>query len=295
MRSFDEYGFAEEERTIHSALVIYRLRNDPKSVAEFRGVISVDGHEVKGHGTRAAKLWRELAEVHSAEEEVQRIRSDSERYDVGVHQTGFTLYEGLPLRPQCKGDFEFRELGREVANGHPVRVFAYRQIRPCGIVAYRFLLPDRFTDAPLLDTGEIALDGETGQLVREERNVNVGNSGKHPPRVAHLVMDYAESRFGIRVPKKIVIETFLPGNAVDRSEFDFRLHATIVQTYGPFSRFEVSIGEKAPFPPSVKLNGRTVSEICLSAGSAGNQNHRTATCDLNHSRCVQPPPTIKTA
>ena len=90
----------------------------------------------------------------------------------------------------------------------------------------------------------MALDTETGQVVREERNVNVGNSGKHAPRVAHLVMDYAESPFGIRVPNKIMIETFLPGKAIERAAFDFRLHARMVQTYGPFSRFEVSTGEK---------------------------------------------------
>ena len=244
MRSFDEHGFAVTERSIQSVLVIYRLRHDPKNTAEFREVISVDGHEVKGHAIRAAKLWRELAEAHSPEEEVKRIRSDSERYDIGINETGFTLYEGLPLRPQCEGDFEFREVRREVANGHPVRVFAYRQTHPCGIVAYHFLLPGQFADAPLLDTGEMALDAETGQVVREERNVNVGNSGKHAPRVAHLVMDYAESPFGIRVPNKIMIETFLPGKAIERAAFDFRLHARMVQTYGPFSRFEVSTGEK---------------------------------------------------
>jgi hypothetical protein len=248
MRSFDEHGFAVKERTIQSVLVIYRLRNDKKSVAEFREVVSVDGHAVKGHGTRAAKLWRELAEAHSPEEEVERIRSDSERYDIGINETGFTLYEGLPLRSQCEGDFGFREVRREMANGHPVRVFAYRQIHPCGIVTYHFLLPDQFADAPLLDTGEMALDAETGQVVREERNVYVGNSGKHLPRAAHLVMDYAESRFSIRVPKNIVIETFLPGNAIDRTQFDFRPHARMVQTYGPFSRFEVSVGEKGPLP-----------------------------------------------
>jgi VWFA-related protein len=245
MRSFDEHGFAIQERTIQSVLVIYRLRNDPKSVAEFREVISVDGHEVKGHGPRATKLWRELAEAQSPEEEVKKIRSDSERYDIGINETGFTLYEGLPLRSQCEGNFGFREVRRDMANGHPVRVFAYRQIHPCSIVAYHFLLPNQFADAPLLDTGEIALDEETAQLVREERNVYVGNSGKHLPRVAHLVMDYAESLFGIRVPKKIVVETFLPGKAIDRAEFDFRLHARMVQTYGPFSRFEVSVGEGA--------------------------------------------------
>src|SRR5215469_6030165 len=110
MRSFDEHGFAVQERSIQSVLVIYRLRNDPKNVAEYREVISVDGHEVKGHATRAAKLWRELAVAHSPEEEVKRIRSDSERYDIGVNETGFTLSEGLPLRSQCAGNFEFREL-----------------------------------------------------------------------------------------------------------------------------------------------------------------------------------------
>jgi hypothetical protein len=41
-----------------------------------------------------------------------------------------------------------------------------------------------------------------------------------------------------------VIETFLPGEAINRTGFDFRLHGRLVQTYGPFSRFEVSTGEK---------------------------------------------------
>jgi hypothetical protein len=61
-------------------------------------------------------------------------------------------------------------------------------------------------------------------------------------------MEYAESRFGIRVPSKIFIETFLPGSAIERASFDFRLHARMVQSYGPFSRFEVSIGEKESLP-----------------------------------------------
>jgi VWFA-related protein len=248
MRSFDEHGFAVKERSIQSVLVIYRLRNAPKSVAEYREVVSVDGHEIKGHASRAAKLWRELAEAHSPEEEVKRIRSDSERYDIGVDETGFTLYEGLPLRMQCVGDFLFHEVRRETENGHPVRVFEYRQLRPCGIVAYHFSLPNQFGDAPLLHAGKMTLDAQTGQVVREDRNVYVGSLSKQAPRVAHLVMDYSESRFGIRVPNKIFIETFLPGSAIDRASFDFRLHARMVQTYGPFSRFEVSIGEKASLP-----------------------------------------------
>lgn len=181
MRSFDEHGFAEQERSIQSVLVIYRLRNNPKSVAEYREVISVDGHEVKGHATRAAKLWRELGDAHSSEEELKRIRSDSERYDIGVNETGFTLSEGLPLRSQCAGDFEFREVRRETPNGHPIRVFTYRQVYPCGILAYHFSLPDQFGDTQLRHAGEVALDAKTGQVIREERNVYVGNLSKSAP------------------------------------------------------------------------------------------------------------------
>lgn len=244
MESFDEHGFAAQERSIRSELVIYRLRNDPKNVAEFREVISVDGHDVKGHAARAAKLWRELAGAHSPEEEIKRIKSDSERYDIGVEETGFTLFEGLPLRSRCVGDFSFREVRRETANGRPVRGFTYRQVRSCDVATYHFALPRQFADSPLLQAGELELDAETGQIVREERNIYVGNGGEKSNRVAHLALDYGESRFGILVPKRIVIETFLPGEAINRTGFDFRLHGRLVQTYGPFSRFEVSTGEK---------------------------------------------------
>ena len=218
-----------------------------------------------------AKLWRKLAEAHSPEEEVKRIRSDSERYDIGINETGFTLYEGLPLRPQCKGDFEFREVRRDMTNGHPVRVFAYRQIHPCGIVAYHFLLPGQFADAPLLDTSEMALDAETGQVVREERNVNVGNSGKHAPRVAHLFRDYAESLFGICVPKKIVTETFLPGTAIERGGLRFPPARTygadvraVLALRSQHRRKGVSIGSLKPYrrPVRERLRYRTRSHCC---------------------------------
>jgi VWFA-related protein len=77
MQSFDEHGLAAEKRSIQSSLVVYRLRTAPTNVVEFREVISIDGHEVKGHAARAAKLWREVAEAHSPQEEIRRITTDS--------------------------------------------------------------------------------------------------------------------------------------------------------------------------------------------------------------------------
>jgi VWFA-related protein len=201
MQSFDDKGFPARKRSIQSALVVYRLRNDPKGVVEYREVISIDGHEVKEHAARAAKLWREVVQAHSAAEEVKRLKADSERYDIGLEETGLTLFEGLPLRSRCAGDFVFQEVRRETANGRLLRVFAYRQVHPCDVITYHFALPPQFADSPLSHTGELRLDAQTGQVVREERNVYVESPGKTPHRVAHMILSYDESRFGVLVPK----------------------------------------------------------------------------------------------
>ena len=248
MQLFDEHGLAAKQRSTQSTLVVYRLRNDPREVVEYREVISIDGHEVKGHAARAAKLWREVAEAHSPQEEVKRITADSERYDIGLAASGFTLFEGLPLRERCAGDFTFREVRKEMAGERPARVFAYRQVHSCDAVAYQFALPGRFADSPLLHAGELALDAETGQIVREERNVYLGILDKNPTRVAHIAMDYGESRFGIMVPKIILLESFHPREGVNGMSMGLQLYARMVHTYGPFSRFEVSAGEKVSAP-----------------------------------------------
>lgn len=247
MTLFDDRGRTFQERTTQSALVVYRLRNDPRSVVEYREVTSMDGHEVKGHAARAAKLWRVVSGAHSAKEEIRRIQADSERYDIGMVETGITLFEGLPLRPRCASDFAFREVRQDVAHGHQVRIFTYRQVHPCGAVPYFFDLPRRFADSPLLQAGELELDAATGQVVVEERNVFVGSLDSSI-RVSHVELDYGESPFGILVPKTIVIETFLVPENINGTDKTDQLRARMVQTYGQFSRFEVSAGETVTPP-----------------------------------------------
>jgi VWFA-related protein len=247
MQTFDENGFPNAQRSMQSAFVIYRLRNDPKKVLEYREVISTDGHEVKGHAAHATKLWREVAEAHSAEAEARRLRLDSERYDIGMAETGLTLFEGLPLRSVCAGDFIFHELHSELASPRPVRTFAYQQVHRCDLIAYHFHLPLQFVDSPLLHAGELTLDAETGQVVREERNVYAGVPGKKSPRVAHIVLNYGESAFGILVPRKIEVETFVPRIKINMNE-GFHLYARMAETYGRFSRFEVSVSDKVSAP-----------------------------------------------
>ena len=153
-----------------------------------------------------------------------------------------------PYNRAARANFIFREVRKEIASGRQVRVFAYRQVHPCDAVAYHFGLPAQFADSPMLQAGELALDAETGQIVREERNVYIGNLDKKPTRVARIAMGYGESRFGVLVPKTIVVETFLPREGVNGMSTGFQPYARMVQTYGPFSRFEVSVGEKVSAP-----------------------------------------------
>jgi len=61
-------------------------------------------------------------------------------------------------------------------------------------------------------------------------------------------MDYGESRFGILVPKTISLESFHPREGVNGMSMGFQPYARMVQTHGPFSRFEVSAGEKVSAP-----------------------------------------------
>jgi hypothetical protein len=243
MQLFDDRGFAAK-RSMKSTFVVYRLRNDPQTVLEYRDVTSLDGHEIEDHSARALKLWREVASAHSAQEEVSRITADSERYDKGIKQTGFTIFEGLPLRPRCARDFTFHFLRRDTLNGRPVQVFDYRQVRPCDAVTYHFELPSQFADAPLTHIGRVWLDDQSAQVVREERVVYVGDP-KNAPVVARFVFEYSDSAFGILVPKAIFTELFLPREMTVTA---FQPYATLLQTYGPFSRFEVSTEERISAP-----------------------------------------------
>lgn len=242
MQTYDASGIATAKRTMQSALVVYRLRTDPKKVIEYRDVMSVDGREIKDHAARAEKIWKELAAAHSPEEEVKRIADFSERFDLGLGETGFTLFEGLPLRGRCSRDFAFHEVRDERVGKRALRIFAYRQLRPCDAIRYRFIIPRELADWSLVQGGEIALEADTAQVVREERNVYAAHMHQKTP-VAHVVLEYGESSFGILVPKTILIETFLL-QANGLTGADGRLLARMVQTYGPFSRFEVSTLEK---------------------------------------------------
>ncbi|MBV8205450.1 MAG: hypothetical protein JO041_01555, partial [Acidobacteria bacterium] len=246
MEAFAPSGQPLEKKTIRSALVVYRLHTNPVYIAEYRDVLVVDGVDIRDHTERSARMWKEIAKAHSAAEELQLVRADSERFDVGLSETGFTLSGGLPLSSICAGDFDIHEVRRETVDGRPARVFAYTQVRPCGWIVYNFPLPARFRTSPLTHSGELAIDAESAELIGEERDVFIGPK----IRVAHMSFDYVPSPFGIRVPRRIVVEAFVAEEDFKLQVLRFPLRARIAQSYGPFRRFEVNVQEKAKSPPN---------------------------------------------
>jgi hypothetical protein len=275
METIGASGHVSRKRTINSELVVYRLRRNPRAVVEFHDVTSIDGKDIKGHAERATKIWTQVAKARNAQEEFKLIRQESERYDIGLEENGFTLYEGLPLRQTCAGAFVFAELEPGSENGRPTRIFNYAQKAACDIVSYHLALPQPLASTPLVHAGQLVLDANTAQIIREERNVYLGNFKGQ--RVAHLVLGYTGSPFGLLVPKTIVIEVFGPPEQVSNPFFEpsmssatpnggeapgpppgaangvlshakFVLQARRVQSYGSFSRFEVNVVQKVSAP-----------------------------------------------
>ena len=242
---FDEHGFPRKSRTMTSSLVVYRLQSDAKQVIEYRDVATIDGKPVNDHAERAVKIWQELSRAHSPQEEAGRVVEESERFDYGVKETGLTLNQGLPLRKECRGDFDFHEEPSTTIDGHAVRVFSYVQRNPCqdSAAEYALAVPQEYVGAPFVHTGRLWLDAATTQIVREERNVNVGNADASQWRIAHMQFDYASSTFGLLLPAAIRIEIFYPEMStgmIARNPMVTR----ITQSYGSFSRFQVTVGVK---------------------------------------------------
>ena len=240
---FDEHGFPKKSRSMTAALVVYQLQSESKTVLEYRDIETVDGKPVKDHAERAVKIWQELTREHSPEEEAKRIVDESERFDYGVRETGFTLYQGLPLRRDCANDFQFHELARSTVNGHAVRQFAYTQRRPCDAVQYALAVPPEYVGSPLVQQGALWLDAATGQIVREDRDVYVGVANSSGWRVAHMEFNYTDSAFGLLLPSAIRLETYYPEMSVGNIS-RLPMVTRITQTYGPFSRFEVDVKVK---------------------------------------------------
>lgn len=232
-----ESGEASRRRQIVSDLIVYRSVLDNGSMAEYRDVRTVDGAPVEGRQERVVALFERQSRSGSVREELARVNREGSRYDLDRTVGGLTIAQGLPLQPWARSFFDFTLAGQERVGGRDTIVVAYQQAVPNPRFGFDFSLPSELKRAAPLYRGRLWLDAETHQVLREVREVAVQSVV-----IQRTEFEYAQSRFGIALPTRIVFSTFQRfgrNDAGPTSSLDYR----ITFAYGPFRRFTTSSDE----------------------------------------------------
>lgn len=236
-------GRLRRKREITADLLVYVSARAPEYAVEYRDVKSVDGKAIENRDRRVLDLIRRATNASSAEQELRLINRESQRYDFDVHVAGFTIGQ---FNRATRNDFQFDWAGRDEVDGHDTLVVNYRQIVPqpeySGATrTYRGMGVTAF-----FARGRLWLDASTLQLRRHRMEV----AGVHPglPEPALLMSTdhaYADSRFGILVPSRIVFEW---RESRSKSKPAFTLATRMTFSYGAFRRFEVATEETVATP-----------------------------------------------
>jgi hypothetical protein len=211
----------------------------------------VDGKEVTGRDRRVERLFDRLSKSDSKKKELERIHQESRRYDLNYSVYGLTLNQGLPLGELVSPSFRFTVTGGGRIDGHDVIEVRYEQVSQTPELNTKLSSPpERLKGAELLYRGRLWLDRDTARLRREERELTV----KHPSLPAPLTymkfeFSYADSRFDILTPTRIIFSTYDRGRDVAGGGAELSLGGRVVFEYGGFRRFDVG----APLPTDSDL------------------------------------------
>lgn len=261
----EEYGDEglKRRREIVSDLIIYQSQTDGSYMAEYRNVRAVDGKAVAGRDRRVEQLFGRLSKSDSARKELERIKRESERYDLRYSVYGFTLYQGLPLEERARSYYRFAVTGREQIDGHETTVVEYRQVERDPEQQTKIALPEQLKGAETLFRGRLWLDRDTARLRREERELTLA----HPSLAAPLTLwrfefSYGDSRFGILTPTRIVFSIYRARGGAGRAP-EQSLGGRVTFEYGGFRRFDVA-------PPDPRLDAPRDRQINLKLRVRGN-------------------------
>jgi hypothetical protein len=238
IEEYDEKGL-KRRREVVSDLIIYQSQLDGSSMAEYRNVRLVDGKPVAGRDCRVEQLFGRLAKADSRKKELERIARESKRYDLNYSFYGLTIDQGWPLHENLSPSFRFAVTGVERVDGHEVIVVRYEQVSQNPDLDFKFSsLPERLKGAVAFHRGRLWLDRDTARLRREERELTI----RHPSLPAPLTIMkyefyYADSRFEILTPTRIIVSTYNRGRDLRGGGAEVSLGGRVVFEYGKFSRF----------------------------------------------------------
>src|SRR5687767_15086830 len=78
---YDRDGNVRKRRVVRSTFIVYQLSKDEKRIVEYRNVTAVDGKPLSQIDARAEEFFEKLVKVESSAKELERIESESQRYD----------------------------------------------------------------------------------------------------------------------------------------------------------------------------------------------------------------------
>src|SRR5688572_21859948 len=126
---YDRDGNVRKRRVVGSTFIVYQLSKDEKRIVEYRNVTAVDGKPLSQIDARAEEFFEKLVKVESSAKELERIESESQRYDEELYISNLTLFQAVALGENVRKYFDFTLKGKENIDGKEVYVVEYRQSR----------------------------------------------------------------------------------------------------------------------------------------------------------------------
>jgi hypothetical protein len=259
LEEFDESGRVKKRREIVADLVVYRPARSgagENDVREYRDARLVDGKAVARRDKRALDLITRATTRGSLAEELQVINRENQRYDLRFRAGPFTISqiprstmrEDWDTLPITQHTFRFNWVGPTQVNGHDVVELEYRETMP--LERHPAVNGDFYKGmglASFFERGRLWLDATTYQVRRSRWEI----AGVHPALPAPMQLisvesTYVESRFGILVPARIVVEWY--ENVKSKAESGFVRAARTTYTYGAFRQFGVTTDEAVATP-----------------------------------------------
>lgn len=234
-------GGLKRRREVVSDLIVYQSQLDASSMFEYRNVRVVDGKEVAKRDRRVEQLFGRLAKSDSMKKELERISRESKRYDLNYSVYGLTLDQGWPLGERLSPSFRFTVTGGERIDGHDVIVVRYEQVSQNPDLNTKITsLPKRLKDAEPVYRGRLWLDRDTARLRREERELTIRHASLAAPlTLMKFEFSYADSRFEILTPTRIIFSTYNRGRDLPGGGAELSLGGRVIFEYREFRRFGV--------------------------------------------------------
>ncbi|HVF57537.1 MAG TPA: hypothetical protein VM934_15385 [Pyrinomonadaceae bacterium] len=246
---YDREGRQERLRRIVSDFVVYQSQLDGGGMAEYRNVREVDGRSIADRDKRLLKIFERAPKAGSVTRELERIDREGSRYDVGYVFTGMTLNQGTPLHDNLRDAFSFEAAGEETVDGRPLLIVRYEQVKPHPQIKFNLSLPSKLKPSEPTLRGRLWLDPATAQLWQEERELVVKFDAEATPRPFMLMeFQYRPGRFPVPLPRVVRITTYNHLSLDKNKRVALMPGGRVTFTYGPFTKFDVSVGEEKLAP-----------------------------------------------